>query len=143
MTTETALMNIVRRISTARHADPSEEVGKAKELGIEASRVIVRLATDADLPTMIEHSLAHAWEIENKRLNPLTVTAGVRHVVNDPTCISLVATLGNRLVGSKLIAGREWSEWENGFWLVTTGAYVLPDFRGQGIYKAMHGEAIR
>ena len=112
----------------------------------------VRFATSEDLDTLVAFSICLAKESENRRLDPDTVRAGIRHLLGDPQAIVLVALDDDgRAVGEMMIGGREWSEWSDGqFWWVTS-VYVRPDSRGRGhghsLYRRVrelaHADALR
>ena len=78
-----------------------------------------------------------AWETEQRRLAPATVTAGVQALLNDASKgIYFVAEADGQLAGQLLIT-REWSDWRNGdFWWIQS-VYVLEPFRSQGIFRAL------
>ncbi len=102
------------------------------------SNVDVRKAREQDIPAIAEFNIAMAQETEAKRLSPAKVKAGMRAVIRHPDHgFYLVAELNGRIAGSLLIT-REWSDWRNGvFWWIQS-VYVPPEFRKQGIYRALY-----
>ncbi|MBC7784965.1 MAG: GNAT family N-acetyltransferase [Burkholderiales bacterium] len=82
-----------------------------------------------------------ALETENKRLDPYTVSAGVKAAIEDRSkALYLVALMGDRVVG-QLMVTLEWSDWRNGdIWWIQS-VYVHPDFRKQGVFSRLHEQA--
>ena len=82
-------------------------------------------------------NLRLAWETEQRRLDPATVTAGVQALLNDATRgIYFVAEVDGQPAGQLLIT-HEWSDWRNGdFWWIQS-VYVLETFRGGGVFRAL------
>lgn len=101
--------------------------------------VDVRPARPDDLPVLVQFQLAMGWETESLRLNPLTVTQGVKAVIDDPSKgIYLVAQQQGKPVGCLLIT-YEWSDWRNGCVLWIQSVYVVPEARRQGVFRALYG----
>ena len=65
------------------------------------------------------------------------MNAGVKAQLTDPARgIYHVAEIRGKIVGQLLIT-YEWSDWRNGnFWWIQS-VYVAPEFRGQGIFRAL------
>jgi len=99
----------------------------------------IRSATPADAETIASFNEAMAVETEGKTLDPATVRAGVRGLFARPEFgFYVVAEDGGRIVGQLMITF-EWSDWRNGvFWWIQS-VYVRPEFRGRGVYRALHG----
>ena len=51
----------------------------------------------------------------------------------------LVAEQGDEIVGSLMVT-TEWSDWRNGFFWWVQSVYVRPEFRRQGVYRALYTE---
>lgn len=101
--------------------------------------VDVRPARPDDLPVLVQFQLAMGWETESLRLNPLTVTQGVKAVLDDPSKGRyLVAQQHGKPVGCLLIT-YEWSDWRNGCVLWIQSVYVVPEARRQGVFRALYG----
>jgi GNAT superfamily N-acetyltransferase len=49
-----------------------------------------------------------------------------------------MAELGGRTVGQAAVT-REWSDWRNGWLWWFQSVYVLPESRGLGVFRALHG----
>ena len=97
----------------------------------------VRQAKASDALFIVNGNLQSAWETEQRRLAPATVTAGVAALLNDAAKgIYFVAEADGQPVGQLLITP-EWSDWRNGdFWWIQS-VFVLEPFRGRGIFRAL------
>ena len=97
----------------------------------------IRTATPGDAEVIAGFNRIMAQETERLALDPERLAAGVRAVLADPTKgIYYVAESGGFVVGQVMIT-YEWSDWRNGniWWLQSV--YVRPEFRGQGIFRAL------
>lgn len=82
--------------------------------------------------------LAMAMETENLKLDRDIVQSGVQSVFNEPgKGRYFVALDGDKLIASLMIT-YEWSDWRNGnvYWIQSV--YVLPEYRGKGVFKKMY-----
>lgn len=97
----------------------------------------IRPAQGSEVETLVGMILAMAWESEQLRLNPDTLTAGVRAVFNNPALgIYWLGLSGSRPVACTLITS-EWSDWHNtAYWWVQS-LYILPEFRGKGVFEQL------
>lgn len=120
--------------------------------------LVIREATPADAPTIVDFNTRMAWETEHKRLAPEVITAGVDAALAQPLYAryfvaehtnpgSDVAQLGYPAtesfgVGVPEIVGQlmityEWSDWRNGmFWWVQS-VYVREENRRSGIFSKL------
>jgi ribosomal protein S18 acetylase RimI-like enzyme len=99
--------------------------------------ITVRLAVPDDWPTIVEFNCLLAEESEGKTLDRTHVEPGVRALLADPRKGRyLVANDAGRAVG-QLMHTYEWSDWRNGdiWWLQSV--YVHPDYRRQGVFRAL------
>ncbi len=100
--------------------------------------MIVRKAIPEDARHITDFQIAMALETEGIALDRQTVTPGVNAVFNDPNKGSYyIAEEGGRVIAS-LLTTFEWSDWRNGTVLWIQSVYVLPGYRGKGIYKALY-----
>ena len=106
-------------------------------------KLIIRLATSADINPIAAFQLSMAEESEGKALDPQVVAEGVRGVLDQiHRGQYFLAESEGRVVGSLLIT-YEWSDWRNAsFWWIH-GVYVEPASRRQGVYSAMHNHILR
>lgn len=102
------------------------------------SDVQFRDAARTDAPAIVEFQLAMARETEDVALNRPTLTRGVDAVFDTPSLGRYyVAESGGEVIGSLLIT-YEWSDWRNGMVWWIQSVYVLPAFRGRGVYAGLY-----
>ena len=78
-----------------------------------------------------------ALESEGTKLDRERVKQGVSAVIDDANKgLYLVAEHSGRTIGSLMIT-REWSDWNNAWYWWIQSVFVLPEFRGQGTFRAM------
>lgn len=96
----------------------------------------------SDRDRIAAFQVAMALETEDLALDLATVTRGVEAVLTDPTRGSyLLACRGEgdqEEVLACLLTLPEWSDWRNARVLWIHSVYVLPEYRGQGIYARMY-----
>jgi ribosomal protein S18 acetylase RimI-like enzyme len=100
--------------------------------------ISIRAARNDDAGFLAAGNSAMALESEHKRLDPATVTRGVRAVLDDPAKGRyFIAERGGRPIG-QLMVTYEWSDWRNGnFWWIQS-VYVLPDARRMGVFRSLY-----
>jgi GNAT superfamily N-acetyltransferase len=100
--------------------------------------IIIRHATPADAPVIIDFQQKMAWETEQMTLKSELVTKGVIAVFeNDSLGQYWVAEDNSQVVASLLIT-YEWSDWRNTNVWWFQSVYVLPDWRRTGIFRSMY-----
>ncbi len=98
----------------------------------------IRRATPADVDTVIAFNRAMAEETEDKKLDPKTLSAGVRQALTDENrCVYFVAEIDGEITGQAMIT-TEWSDWRNGYFWWFQSVYVAPGFRCRGIFRALY-----
>jgi ribosomal protein S18 acetylase RimI-like enzyme len=98
----------------------------------------IRIADYTDSPSLIEFNQAMALETEGRRLEPQALKSGVESVFKDEKKgFYIVAENGNEIVGSLMVTF-EWSDWRNAWFWWIQSVYILPEFRGQGIYRSLY-----
>jgi len=99
----------------------------------------IRTATHADLSFIAAANAALATETEGKSLDQTLLQPGVQAVLDDPSLGRYyVAEIGDQAVG-QLMTTFEWSDWRNGLFIWIQSVYVLPAFRGDGVFRALFG----
>jgi ribosomal protein S18 acetylase RimI-like enzyme len=100
--------------------------------------MIIRQALSQDAVELAEFNINIARETEGVELIPEVITAGVRHMIENPHLgFYLVVELDNGIQASLMIT-TEWSDWRNGmFWWIQS-VYVRPDYRRQGLYRELY-----
>jgi ribosomal protein S18 acetylase RimI-like enzyme len=103
----------------------------------DTAALIIRPARPEDAPAIAGFQLLMARETEGVELDPETVERGAGAVFADPARGEyLVAEDAGRLVGCLMVTP-EWSDWRNGTVLWIQSLYVVPELRGQGVYRAL------
>ena len=91
-----------------------------------------------DIEVLAQLQVQMAWETEEFKLDPPTVTLGVQAVIDDPSKGKYwIAEMDGKVAGC-LLTVPEWSDWRNGTILWIHSVYVLPAYRGKGLYKALY-----
>lgn len=102
--------------------------------------MLIRNASLNDAAIIVEYNAAMACETEGITLNPDRLRPGVEAVLTDRAKgLYFIAEREGRVVGQSMIT-YEWSDWRNGFWWWIQSVYVHPDFRTQGVFRALYGE---
>jgi ribosomal protein S18 acetylase RimI-like enzyme len=98
----------------------------------------MRKATAKDTKAIAEFNSAMALETEVKRLMPQVIAAGVANLIANPERGFYIVCEGESGLKACLMVTTEWSDWRNGnFWWIQS-VYVKPEFRRQGVYRAMY-----
>ncbi|MFO8006349.1 MAG: GNAT family N-acetyltransferase [Candidatus Brocadiia bacterium] len=97
----------------------------------------VRAAREEDAEAIAAFQTAMARETEGVELDGETVRAGVEAVFEDPARGAYwVAETGGEVVACLLVTG-EWSDWRNATVWWVQSLYVRPEWRRQGIFRAL------
>ena len=100
--------------------------------------ILIRVATAADTKSLAEFNQAMAFETEHKRLDSQILDSGVAAVFGDARKgFYAVATSAGKIIGGLMVTF-EWSDWrDKWFWWIQS-VYVLPEFRGRGVYRKLY-----
>ncbi|MFO7789808.1 MAG: N-acetyltransferase family protein [Bacteroidota bacterium] len=98
----------------------------------------IRPAIQTDIKDLVAFQMAMAQETENTELDKKTVEYGIRAVINDiQKARYFVAEKDKKLLGCFMVTP-EWSDWRAGYFIWLQSVYVLPEYRKQGVYRAMY-----
>jgi ribosomal protein S18 acetylase RimI-like enzyme len=98
----------------------------------------IRTAGTEDVGSLVAFNQAMAQETEGKSLDPVVLTAGVQAVFDDDRRgFYVVAEDDEKIIGGLLVT-YEWSDWRNGWFWWIQSVYVLPEFRGRGVYRNLY-----
>ena len=98
----------------------------------------IRQAHQSDAASLIEFNQAMALETEGKQLDSKILESGVNSVFQDEKKgFYVVAESDDKIVGGLMITF-EWSDWRNAWFWWIQSVYILPEFRGQGIYRKLY-----
>ena len=100
--------------------------------------ISVRPASVADAEFLVRGNAAMALETEHISLDLDRLRDGVHALFEEPSRgLYYIAEIGGRRVGQMMIT-YEWSDWRNGvFWWIQS-VWVEPEFRGQGVFRALY-----
>lgn len=102
------------------------------------NKIEITIGTTADIETIAQFQINMAMESEGYKLNHEQIVRGVSAVMSDANKGTyFVARVDGIAVGSLLLT-REWSDWNNCWYWWVQSVYVMPQYRGKGIYKAMY-----
>ncbi len=100
--------------------------------------ILIRNATEHDLPEIITFQLHMAMETEDLMLDKETLSKGVHNLFHDKAKgLYWVAEVDGEVVGS-LMTNFEWSDWRNGQVVWIQSVYVKPAFRGKRVFSKMY-----
>ncbi len=103
--------------------------------------VSIRAATTADVDALAQFNCAIASETEEKQLDAKLVRSGVARGLEKTGEVQyFVAEANGRPVGCLMLT-REWSDWRDGWIIWIQSVYVVAEFRGQGVFKALLAHA--
>ena len=98
----------------------------------------IRLAEKTDAAALVEFNQAMALETEGKALDGHILQSGVESVFDDQKKgFYVVAEEDARIVGGLMITF-EWSDWRDGWFWWIQSVYILPEYRGRGIYRLLY-----
>lgn len=100
-----------------------------------SDNIVIRYAKLSDVDAIVQFNLEMAYETEGISLSVEKLTDGVKAVFDDNTKgFYVIAESDNKPVGQALVT-YEWSDWRNAiFWWIQS-VYVVPEYRGAGIFK--------
>ena len=100
--------------------------------------LIVRRATKADAPIIVDFNRRLAEESEGKTLDINVLSAGVTAALTDPyKGPYFLAEEDGAPVGQMQVT-YEFSDWRNGWFWWIQGVYVIPEARRRGVFRALY-----
>ena len=92
----------------------------------------------SDIDAIVRFQADMAMESEGTMLDMDRLTLGVTSAINDEQKGTyLVARANDTPIGSLMVT-REWSDWNNQWYWWIQSVYVMPEYRNQGVYRAMY-----
>jgi ribosomal protein S18 acetylase RimI-like enzyme len=102
-------------------------------------KIEIRKGTPEDLNQLLKAQVQMAYESESVHLDEQSLKAGLQAVLSDSSLGQYwIAFSSQRSFLGTLMITREWSDWRNGFVLWIQSVFVAPEFRRQGIYRALY-----
>ena len=103
----------------------------------------IRTASLEDAASLVIFNQAMAMETEGKQLDPETLKKGVESVFDDvKKGFYVVAEDDGAIVGGLMVT-YEWSDWRNRWFWWIQSVYILPNFRGKGIYRGLYEHIVK
>ena len=91
-----------------------------------------------DIEAIVGFQVAMARESEGAVLDPEVVRRGVTEAINDEAKgLYIVAREGGVPIGSLMLT-REWSDWNARWYWWIQSVYVVPEYRGRGVFRALY-----
>ena len=100
--------------------------------------ITIRDATPADADTVVAYNAAMAEETESKTLDRSVLTPGVAAVLDDPERGRYWIAEHDGVTIGQVMVTREWSDWRNAWFWWLQSVYVAPEFRRQGVFRALY-----
>ena len=98
----------------------------------------IRKAQKSEAADLVEFNQAMALETEGKKLDSNILKIGVEAVFNDEKKgFYVIAEKAGKIIGGLMITF-EWSDWRGSWFWWIQSVYILPDFRGQGVYRLLY-----
>lgn len=95
-----------------------------------------------DIEEITGFQIAMALESEGTILDGNKVRSGVKAAMEDESKGTyIVARTDGKPIASLMIT-REWSDWNNSWYWWIQSVYVMPEYRGQGIFRSMYRKVI-
>lgn len=104
--------------------------------------VRIRLANEFDAPVIADFQISMANETENIILDKITVNDGVISVFRDSQKGKYYVAADNDEVIASMLITQEWSDWRNNWVYWIQSVYVIPEKRGNGIFKLMYNHML-
>jgi GNAT superfamily N-acetyltransferase len=98
----------------------------------------IRPATEEDRFLIAGFQLEMAKETENVDLDSEIVNNGVMSVFQDPHKGKYIVAENDGKVIASLLLTYEWSDWRNSVVLWIQSVFVVPEMRGQGVFKSLY-----
>jgi GNAT superfamily N-acetyltransferase len=98
----------------------------------------IRDAVPADAPVIVDFQIRMARETEGIELDRETCRQGVAAVFADPSRGRYFVAERDGTVVASLMTTWEWSDWRNGTVWWIQSVFVVPELRGQGIYRRLY-----
>ena len=95
-------------------------------------------ANPEDILILAEFQQKMALETENLHLDSETLHAGIGEMFNDPSKGSYFVVRDHTKTVGCLMLTYEWSDWRNGTVLWIQSVYVLPEYRGKGVFRMLY-----
>jgi ribosomal protein S18 acetylase RimI-like enzyme len=104
---------------------------------------MVRAATLADAPVVVEFNRLLAEESEGKTLDTGLLSPGVKAALADPRRARYFVASEQSAVLGQIMVTFEWSDWRNGWIWWIQSVYVRKETRRRGVFRALFNHVQR
>jgi GNAT superfamily N-acetyltransferase len=101
-------------------------------------KILIRKAQRSDIEILIGFQQAMALETEALLLDDERLKQGVEGVFNDSARGEYFIAEADEMIAGCLMITREWSDWRAKTILWIQSVYVLPQYRGKGVYSVLY-----
>jgi ribosomal protein S18 acetylase RimI-like enzyme len=106
------------------------------------TELCIRDATLKDLPVLVRFNAALAWDTEQRRLSPQTLSAGITRALAAPElCRYYVAEVDGKVIGQTMVTF-EVTDWEDGLVHWIQSVFVDPEHRGRGVFRQLYQHVV-
>lgn len=98
----------------------------------------IRRATSSDTSALVAFNQAMALETEKKTLPYEKISRGVEAVFSDDKKGYYVVAEADGVIAGGLMVTYEWSDWRDAWFWWIQSVYILPEYRGQRLYRQMY-----
>ncbi len=117
--------------------------GSDPRSGAHDGAIHIRQARLADLETIVEFNARLAKETEGVQLDLDRLRAGVERMLRDDTSgFYLLAETDEGETAGQVGLTFEWSDWRNGVFWWLQSVYIRPEYRRQGVLRALYGRIL-
>lgn len=100
--------------------------------------ITIQPATRADVALLARWAQAMALETEQKILPDSDIIPGTYKAIEQAELAQyFIAEIDSQPAGCLMLTN-EWSDWRNGFWWWIQSVFIAPEFRRQGVYRALY-----
>lgn len=100
--------------------------------------IYITEATSEDTPILADLQCRLAWETEEYQLDKNTVQQGLQALLEDKRKgVYYKVADAEKIIGC-VFTTFEWSEWRNTYVLWIQSLYIIPAYRGKGLFRAMY-----
>jgi len=103
-----------------------------------SKEILIRIAKAKDADSLVKFNQAMALETEGKHLDPQILQSGVEAIFHDERKGFYIVAESDEKIFAGLMITFEWSDWRDAWFWWIQSVYVLPQFRGKGVYRKLY-----
>lgn len=98
----------------------------------------IRPSKEDDEQVIANFQVSMANETESINLDKSVVIKGVKAVLDDANKGKYYVAMDDNEIVASLLITPEWSDWRNSWVAWIQSVYVVPEYRGKGVFKKMY-----